>query len=92
MPSAPASLGDCTKVETAYGDCFWGAAAYSCDEMLRSVPVGCDDQRAAVSSCETDGAAGAGSVGGAAGAGGAGNTVAGSADTGDALAGAGSTG
>jgi len=91
-PSVTASLGDCAKLETAYFDCFWAAAAYVCDETLRSVPVGCDDERAAVSSCETGGAAGAGGVGGAAGAGGAGDAVAGSAGTGDALAGAGAGG
>lgn len=57
-PSMAAPRGQCAVVETTYIDCFWSATAYACDEKLGSVPVGCDDQRAASKACESGAASG----------------------------------
>jgi hypothetical protein len=73
VPSVSGSAGDCTRLESAYFSCFWGAASYTCDEKLGTLPVGCDDERSAVKACESgDGAGGSGGADGDVGGGGAG--------------------
>jgi hypothetical protein len=65
--SVSASAGDCARVESAYFNCFWGAASYVCDARVGTLPVGCDDERSALQTCEGGAAGNEGGTGGAAG-------------------------